>query len=85
MQPPRVVVVGTSGSGKTTVSRQIATLYGVPHIELDGYMHLPNWTQSTPQVFQERVSKALSGNGWVTDGNYHQVRDITWGRATTIV
>jgi adenylate kinase family enzyme len=31
------------------------------------------------------VAQALSGDGWVVDGNYGRVRDIIWSRADTIV
>jgi len=31
----RISVVGTSGSGKTTVARRIAEALGFPHVELD--------------------------------------------------
>ncbi len=35
----RVVVIGTSGAGKTTMAREIAVRFGLPHIELDAI----NW------------------------------------------
>jgi adenylate kinase family enzyme len=35
----RIVVVGTSGAGKTTLARRIAALLMLPHIELDAI----NW------------------------------------------
>ena len=35
----RIVVVGTSGAGKTTLARRIAALLKLPHIELDAI----NW------------------------------------------
>ena len=31
----RIVVVGTSGAGKTALTRRIAALLELPHIELD--------------------------------------------------
>jgi AAA domain len=39
--PPKIAVVGTSGSGKTTVARELARRLGVPHVELDALYHGP--------------------------------------------
>ncbi len=36
-------------------------------------------------VFQEGVKQALGNDYWVVDGNYHQVRDIVWSRADSVV
>ncbi len=83
--PQRISVVGTSGSGKTTLARQISQRLAIPHVELD-YLHWePNWVEVPNDVFQKKVSQALSGNTWVVDGNYSIVRDIVWGKADTIV
>ncbi len=84
-RPRRIVVIGTSGSGKTTTARQLAQRLGCPHVELDALHWEPNWTEAPLDVFRTRVAEALAGDAWVTDGNYSQVRDIAWGRADTVV
>ncbi len=81
----RIVVVGTSGSGKTTFARNLAQRLGYPHIELDSLHWLPNWTEAPLEFFRERVAHAVAGERWVIDGNYGKVRDIVWARADTIV
>ncbi|AFZ24366.1 adenylate kinase-like kinase [Cylindrospermum stagnale PCC 7417] len=81
----RISVVGTSGTGKTTLAKQISQSLAIPHVELD-YLHWePNWVEAPNDVMRERVSQALSGSSWVVDGNYSQVRDIVWGQADTII
>ena len=69
----RISVVGGSCSGKTTLSRRLAGLLGVPHIELDALHHGPNWNEAPPELLQQRVRDALAQapKGWVVDGNYH--------------
>jgi adenylate kinase family enzyme len=84
-RPRRIAVVGTSGSGKTTMAQKIARRLGVPHVELDALHWGPNWTPTSRELFRERVEQALSGVAWTTDGNYSAVRDIVWGRADTVV
>lgn len=81
----RVVVGGGSGAGKTTFSRALAAKMGVPVIELDALFHGPNWTPTPTDVFRDRVLAATSDAGWVVDGNYSAIRDVTWGRADTLV
>src|SRR5439155_11910191 len=81
----RLVVVGTSGSGKTTIAARLAALLAVPHVELDAFQHGPNWEQATEAQLRARAAAATTGDGWVVDGNYSAVRDVVWPRATTIV
>lgn len=81
----RVVVVGTTGSGKTTVARRLAALLGCPHVELDALHWGPRWTPAPREVFRERVRRATAAARWVADGNYGQVRDVLWPAADTIV
>lgn len=81
----RVVVVGCSGSGKTTFARQLAQRLGAPHIELDALHWLPNWVPRPTDEFQALVAQAVSQEQWVTDGNYRAVRDLVWSRATAVV
>lgn len=81
----RISVVGTTGSGKTTLARSISQHRQIPHIELDALHWDANWTAASDQVFRERVTQALHGSTWVVDGNYSKVRDIVWGQADTVV
>ena len=81
----RIVVVGTSGAGKTTFAGELANLMDARHIELDAYRHGPNWTETPDDIFRQKIWDALAGPKWVVDGNYSVARDIVWARATTIV
>jgi adenylate kinase family enzyme len=81
----RIVVIGTTGSGKTTLATQLARRLGASHIELDALHWEPDWAAAPLDVFRARVTQALSLDSWVADGNYSKVRDIVWGRADSIV
>ena len=81
----RIHVVGTTGSGKTTLAQRLAQLLRISHIELDALHWGPNWALPMVEEFRERVAEALSGDRWVVDGNYGKVRDIVWARADTVV
>lgn len=82
----RVVVVGTTGSGKTTFAKRLARELDAAHIELDALHWEPGWREAEIDVFRARADAATSASErWVVDGNYSQVRDFTWGRADTLV
>ena len=84
-QLSRVVVVGTSAAGKTTFARELASVRGCPHVELDALYWGAGWIQATDEVFRERTRVATAGDDWVVDGNYVQVTDLVWPRATAVV
>ena len=81
----RIVVVGTSCSGKTTTAKKIAEILNIPHIELDAIHWKSNWQETPPDEFRKLVSKALKGESWVADGNYSVTRDIVWSKANTLI
>jgi adenylate kinase family enzyme len=81
----RVVVVGSTGAGKTTFARALAAALGVLHIELDALHWGPDWTPVPAEMFRAQVIAATDGLGWVVDGNYSVVRDVLWPRADTLV
>ena len=85
MTDQRIIIVGTTGSGKTTLASSLAEGLNIPFIELDALHWGPNWTPASRDDFRESVSHALSGDAWIADGNYNSVRDIVWNRANTLI
>ena len=81
----RIVVVGRTGSGKTTLARELAASLGIPHVELDALYFGPQFSTVPLSVLRERTIDAVSGERWVTDGNKKAVRDLVWPRADTVV
>lgn len=82
----RIVVVGTSCAGKTTLARALASRLGVPHVELDALYWLPDWRQRPDDEFRELVAAHTAGASWVVDGNYRRVtKALLWPRASAIL
>jgi len=84
----RIAVIGSTGSGKTTLGKSLAHQLTVPFIELDALHWDPGWTPLTmtdPLEFVRRVDAATAAPAWVSDGNYKFVRHLVWERATHIV
>jgi adenylate kinase family enzyme len=81
----RVSVVGTTGSGKTTIARLMSQRLHLPHVELDALYWAENWTPIPEEEFQARVRAAIAEECWVMDGNYSRIRNLVWARAETVV
>ena len=83
---PKIAVIGTSGSGKTTVARELARRLGVPYVELDALFHGPGWSETPVEEFRRRLAAATDGGAWVVDGNYDsRLGDLVLRRADTVV
>ncbi|TLN10189.1 adenylate kinase [bacterium] len=78
-------MVGVTGSGKTTLADSLAARLGVPHVEMDALNWQRGWQPIERDEFRRRVDAATSAPGWVSDGNYREVRDLVWGRAQVLV
>jgi hypothetical protein len=81
----RIAVVGATGSGKTTLAQTLALRLTIPHIELDSLYWEANWQPAALDVFRARLEPKAAAPAWVTDGNYRQVRDLVWARATALI
>ena len=66
----KVIVIGCPGSGKSTFSRTLHELTGLPLYHLD----LLNWnsdkTTVKKLVFVERLKNVIAQDSWIIDGNY---------------
>ena len=81
----RIAVIGPSGSGKTWLSSQLAESLGLRHIEIDALHHGPDWEACSPEELRERVMMATEGDGWVSDGTYHQmIGELVFERVETV-
>ncbi|MEV5967143.1 AAA family ATPase [Kribbella sp. NPDC051952] len=82
-RPRRVLVAGTSASGKTTLARAIGERLDLPHIEIDALFHGPDWTPR--DTFVAEVEEFSSRPGWVTEWQYSSVRPLLAERADLMV
>ena len=77
------MVLGSPGSGKSTIARQIGEGKGLPVVHLDKLTLLPNW-KAKPNV-EQIINAAADEREWVIDGNYSAAWDYRLERADTII
>ena len=81
----KIVIVGSTGTGKTTLARQLSKTLGLTLVDLDELYWNPDWVASDIDTFRQRVDKALPDNRWVVTGNYSAIRDFVWSRSDTLI
>lgn len=91
MQQPgkRIIVVGTSGSGKTHVAKAIAARMGIKYICNDSLIWQANWINVPDDERLPGFEKETDCDAWVIDGNVASTRRpenaLLLKRADTIV
>ena len=81
----RVVVFGTTGSGKSWLAGRLARRHGLRVIELDSLFWGRDWQPAPLELFRHRVERETRDGDWIVVGNYGQVRDLVWRSADTLV
>lgn len=66
----RILVMGSSGSGKSTFSKRLSAITGIPIVSVDALFWKPGWVESGKEEFQERLAAAARQPRWIMDGNF---------------
>ena len=80
----KVIIVGTSGSGKSMLANQLSLLLKVTSYELDDYYWLPGW-QANPFCLQLLLNQLKNQEAWIVNGNYTKLLGPLWRQADTII
>ncbi len=82
----KIVIIGPAGSGKSTLSRKIASKTRAAYLELDSINHQADWQPIDKNEFRKIVNKFTQGSSWIIDGNYlSSIGMDAWKRADTVI
>ena len=65
-----VLVLGCSGSGKSTFAVRLAEITGLPLTHLDNVWWKPDRTHISRDEFDRRLEALIKGDEWILDGDY---------------
>ena len=66
----KIIVIGCPGSGKSTFSKALHKITGIPLYHLDMLFWNEDKTTVDKAVFIEKLSQILKTDEWIIDGNY---------------
>ncbi|MBU8598164.1 DNA topology modulation protein [Shouchella clausii] len=81
----RIVVIGSAGSGKSTLSRKLSERLSLPVIHLDRFYWKPNWTPTPNEEWDAFLKDAVSQNKWIIDGNYSRTLDMRLNEGDAVI
>lgn len=81
----RILVIGSSGAGKSVFAAKLAERMGLPLIHLDAIYWKPGWVKTPKDEWQRTVDELLARDRWVMDGNYAGTLDRRLSACDTVV
>jgi adenylate kinase family enzyme len=81
----KVIVVGSSGAGKTYFSRRLSTALGIELIHIDTEYWGPGWTEPSKVEWKDKLSHLLARESWIIDGNYTNTLDMRLAACDTVI
>lgn len=81
----KVVVIGSGGAGKSTFSRRMGEITGLPVIHLDKLFWRPGWVQTPKDEWADLVQREIERPEWIMDGNFGGTRLMRMQAADTII
>lgn len=79
------MVVGCCGAGKSIFSNALHEKLKLPLIHLDQHYWKPNWVETEPEIWVNKVKELASKESWIIDGNYGGTMEIRLAKADTVI
>lgn len=81
----RIIVLGCSGSGKSTFSRKLRDLTGLPLYPLDQIWWNADRTHIARDEFDCRLRDVMRTERWILDGDYSRTYEMRFAACDTVI
>lgn len=82
----RILVMGCSGGGKSTLSLEIAARFGFPYISIDrDVLWLPGWVERGREEQRAIIVAKVQGERWIMDGTNPSTFDARLPRTDLVI
>lgn len=81
----RILVIGSGGAGKSTLSRRLGERLGLEVLHLDVFYWRPGWVETPKDEWRRKVEELCAREAWVMDGNFSGTLDVRLAACDTAV
>lgn len=81
----KVVIIGSSGVGKSTLARKLGKILKIEVFHLDRYFWQPKWKKKPREARCQILKELVQKDQWIIEGNYLDTSDIRLKAADTII
>ena len=81
----KIIVIGCPGSGKSTFSKALHEITGIPLFHLDMLFWNADKTTVEKAVFLERLAEVMGQSRWIIDGNYASTMELRMQACDTVI
>lgn len=80
----KIIVIGCPGSGKSTFSRALEKVSGIPLFHLDLLYWNADRTIVEESIFHQRMFEIIKKDEWIIDGNYGSTMELRLQECDTV-
>ena len=81
----RIVILGSSGTGKSTLANELSSILGIKAYHLDRLFWLSGWIKKDPETRIDILQNLVREKQWIIEGNYPNLSDFYLPVADTII
>lgn len=81
----RILIVGPTGTGKSTLGKLLGERLGIAHQSLDELHFNPGWQPKPEEEFFANIDRVVAEDRWILDGNYNRAQHRIRPRVTSMI
>ncbi len=81
----KILVIGCAGSGKSTLSKELRDITGLPLFHLDNIWWRPDRSHISREEFDRKLDEILLTDRWMIDGNYSRTYEVRFQACDTVI
>lgn len=85
MAPQKILIIGISGTGKTTLARKLSASLNIPIYPLDKLIWKENWVEASQAEVETGVKNIVQKDSWIIEGFISPCAEIKLQKADLVL